>query len=268
MKRKIKEVWGLIKDYILLIITVVSGGTLVVLYTIGFPPPQPAVLGVIVWILTLFVTSEIFERRTRFTTLENLIEDRFQETIASLDKTNIIVFKHANEFYNYVCPLIESAANSIDVTHFSPLPPPKRWNKSMKKAVEKKGVTFRRVALFCNEEVVEWVENTLVQFKDYAFYVRFFNPTPDYIPLFNFLIIDKAIVTIGGQYREPKIDRWSEEQAAVESAAIVVRDEDIAEVMGQYFETLWDKANEIGEEQMSALFDQIKRDLEKRQNST
>ena len=264
LKRKTEEVWGLIKDYILLIITVVSGITVVVLYAIGFPPPQPAVLAVIVGILTLFVTSEIFERRMRFSTLQNLIEDRFQETIASLDKINIKVFKHANEFYNYVCPLIESAAKSIDVTHFSPLPPPERWDKAMKKAIEKEGVTFRRVSLFCSKEVVEWVENTLVQFKDYAFYVRFFHPTPDYVPLFNFLVIDKAIVAIGGQYREPKVDRWSEEQAAVESAAVIMTDEDIAEVMGQYFETLWDKANEINEEQMSALFDQIRRNLEKK----
>lgn len=254
MKKKRKDVWGSKKDYVLLAITIITGAAAAILYPLGLIP-QSIVLSVIVGLLTLFATSEILERMTRFATLENLVESGFEDTISSIDKVNVKVFTERGKWYDYICPRIERAKRNIDVTHFSPSLPVESWSKSMAKAI-KSGVRVRRVVIFQNQTVLRWVKDAVEEFKDCDFYVGRLDEPPMRISLPHFLIIDNNEVAIGGFYRE----------RTEESSTIWIKDKCIAEVLEQYFSVLWrdsTKLNEYGGNVHYDLFDQLEESFER-----
>ena len=110
MKRE--DVWGSIKDRLLLIITVTGGVITAIAYPLGWIP-QSVTLSVIVGLLTLFITSEIFERRQRFSQLELLVENGFANTVRALDGVEIISSPTEEDSYKYITNRIQKFEGNI-----------------------------------------------------------------------------------------------------------------------------------------------------------
>lgn len=172
------------------------------------------------------------------------------EILKHTTTAEVAVFETEKDFLDFIEDRILSAEYEIDVTHFNPVSPGKRWNEIIQRGLEKESLKYRRVVMLHErgsllKHIQRFFEEYKKKLKDLTFQVRYFcAPQESHeIPLFNFLIIDAKEVAMGGYYLK----------ATEESPAIWTCDESIVRIIKVYFDFLWNHSHDLNEEKVEEL---------------
>lgn len=257
MKRE--EVWGSIKDNVLLIITVVGGIFTAIAYPLGWIP-QSVVLSAIVGLLTLFVTSEIFERRQRFSKLESLTENGFTKVITSLDGVEILSFPTEEDTYKYINTRIQKFEGNIRDASLGPssgiVPEYRRkYYEIRRKAVSKGKIHYRYVSMFNNSTRLDRVKKDIQDLSNKQFYVGYFDISQKQIPMLSFEVFGEEEVIVGGHRRMYAPSERSPD--------LLIRHPAIVELFSNYFDLLWQQSIKLNERGIrDDLIDSIAKSIE------
>jgi hypothetical protein len=241
MKRE--DIWGTIKDNILLIITVVGGVFTAIAYPLGWIP-QSVILSVIVGLLTLFITSEIFERRQRFSRLESLVEGGFTKVITSLDGVEVQSFPTEKDTYEYIVTYIQKFEGNIMDASLGPssetIPEYRRKYYEIRgKAISKGKIHYRYITMFNNRTRLDRVRQEIRDLGNKQFYVGYFDIPAKPIPIFSFAVLGNKEVIVGGHRRMYAPSERSPD--------LLIRHPAIVQLFSDYFDLLWQRSIKLNE---------------------
>ena len=194
----------------------------------------------LVGILGLFLVEIILQR--------NRFEKAKEETIHSLKGVKIQRFVDDNEFANAkyrtllttnsfvydteLCKPKLSSTENIDSE--SP------FRKSLHDKIKNGKLTYKYLEVIYSRAQFENVLEKVFEFHKYSYYIGYFVGAPDVIPVLNIMIFDDKHFFIGGYYGS---------SARGESKPLHIQQEEIGQMLRQYFDYLWSRAKLLNERQ-------------------
>jgi len=239
------DVWDLIKENIVIVVTVVSGIVAAIGYPLGWIP-QTVVLSVIVGLLTIFATSEILERRRRFANLESVLGSGFERTIKSLKGVEVQFFETETEFYDYLAARIRTTNRFIKYASLgpsrykvSPAGQSQRFYKERARMIASGKIRFNYLTMINDRGRLERVQRELEEFDGKQYFVGYFELSKDFIPMVSFTVIDDEELIIGGHRT-----LYAPSEG---TASILIRHQDAARLFSDYFDLLWRHSIKLNE---------------------
>lgn len=231
---------------------------------IGYPlgwVTQEITLSAIVGLLTLFITSEILERRLRFEKIEKLLINGFDKTIATFGDANVEYFDGEDDFFKYLIAKLPQVEHSIKFTSLGPShghisATAQKFYKEKAKLIAAGKIRYNYLTVINNQGRLDRIIKDLHEANDKKYFVGYFDENAMSIPMVSFTVLDDKELIIGGHRT-----LYAPSEG---TASILVRNEKAARLFSDYFDMLWRNAIKINEhgiirqDIINALLEQVK----------
>ncbi len=242
-----RDFWEKLKDNLPIFITLTTGIIATIGSNLGWIT-DTAILSIIVGLLTLFATSEIIERRRRFSKLETMLEQNLETTINSLMGVHIELFETEDDFFDYLNKKLPTIKHTLRYASLGPGPSRVSskagdFYETRAKLIRKSKIRVNYLTMFTNRIRFERTREEICQLDGKSFYVGFFDFFPSAAPMLSFTVTDEDEVIIGGHRT-----LYSPSEG---TNSILVKHKVLAKLFADYFDLLWRRSNKLNEKEIN-----------------
>jgi hypothetical protein len=237
------KIWDFIGTNVISLATILLGVIVIALDQLGLIP-NSIVSSAILALLALLATSEIVERKSKLSQMEESLESISKQLVDAVHGVKVRTFLNYDEAIDYLAKRTREARYSIDqasidrkrMTRLTPAT--ERFSQARTEVILSDRTKYRYLAVLYArrrlDQSREWVSNQTLHNLFTGFY-----PEPSLeIPLLSFTVIDK----------EEVFTRYPFELGQ-DSGYIAIRNSQVANLFLGYFERLWDDAQKIENEE-------------------
>ncbi|GAB4506897.1 MAG: hypothetical protein Fur0017_31500 [Anaerolineales bacterium] len=116
--------------------------------------------------------------------------------------------------------------------------PHAEYNRLLYKKVVSGGVSVNYIEVIFHKQSLEGLVFKVLLYHGFEYYVRHFDPPQKAIPIINMMSFDDDIFYIGGFHAKT---------TAIQTEALYIRDSNIAQMLKEYWVTLWNEAIPLNE---------------------